>query len=118
MDTGPRSASGLDAVPPFDKYHVLAELGRGGMATVYLAVVVGPGGFNKLVVLKQLLPCLADDSAACQAFLEEGKLADFIVVDRDVLTCPLDDLKETQVIETYLGGRLVHPRAGGKPAER
>jgi predicted amidohydrolase YtcJ len=39
--------------------------------------------------------------------LEQGKLADFIVVDRDVLTCPVDDIKDTQVLTTYLGGRKV-----------
>jgi predicted amidohydrolase YtcJ len=27
--------------------------------------------------------------------LEPGKRADFIILDRDVLTCPLDDLKTT-----------------------
>ena len=40
--------------------------------------------------------------------LEKGKLADFIVLDRDILTCPLDDVRTTQVELTYLGGRLVY----------
>lgn len=39
--------------------------------------------------------------------LETGKRADFIVLDRDVLTCPLDDLKTTQVRETWLDGKQV-----------
>ena len=42
--------------------------------------------------------------------LEPGKLADLIVVDRDVLTCPVDDVRETKVLRTYLGGRLVYER--------
>ena len=47
--------------------------------------------------------------------LEAGKLADFIVIDRDVLSCPVDDIRETSVLETYVGGRLVtRPRDGGK----
>lgn len=45
--------------------------------------------------------------------LEPGKLADFIVVDRDPLTCPLDDLKDTRVERTYLGGKLVYKRKPG-----
>lgn len=58
------------------KYHVLAELGRGGMSQVYLAAVAGPGGFNKLVVLKVLLDGLAsDDPAFIQMFLDEARLA-------------------------------------------
>jgi len=42
--------------------------------------------------------------------LEEGKLADFIIVDRDILTCPMDQIRETKVLSTYLNGRLVHQR--------
>lgn len=44
--------------------------------------------------------------------LEPGKLADFIVIDRDLLECPVDEVRETQVRETWLGGRRVHPREG------
>jgi predicted amidohydrolase YtcJ len=40
--------------------------------------------------------------------LEEGKLADLIVVDRDLLTCPEDDIKDTRVLRTYLGGKLAY----------
>ena len=44
--------------------------------------------------------------------LEPGKRADFIVVDRDLLTCPIDDLKATRVLETWVEGRAVFRRAG------
>ncbi len=40
--------------------------------------------------------------------IESGKLADMIVVDRDILTCPLDDIRETKVIRTILGGKTVY----------
>jgi hypothetical protein len=39
--------------------------------------------------------------------LEPGKLADFIVLDRDILTCPVDEIRTIQVTQTYLGGRVV-----------
>lgn len=39
--------------------------------------------------------------------LEPGKRADFILTDRDVLQCPLADLKDTQVTETWLDGKPV-----------
>jgi predicted amidohydrolase YtcJ len=39
--------------------------------------------------------------------LEAGKRADFIILDRDVLTCPIDDLKDTKVRETWLDGKRV-----------
>ena len=43
--------------------------------------------------------------------LEPGKLADFIVVDRDVLSVPTDELKDVQVLKTFVGGELVSTRA-------
>jgi predicted amidohydrolase YtcJ len=42
--------------------------------------------------------------------LEPGKLADFIVLGEDILTCPLDRIKDMTVERTYLGGRLVYCR--------
>lgn len=42
--------------------------------------------------------------------LEAGKLADFIVVDRDVLTIPVDELKDVQVLMTFVGGQLVYDK--------
>ena len=39
--------------------------------------------------------------------LEVGKRADFIILDRDILACPLDDLKTTQVRGTWLDGKLI-----------
>lgn len=57
------------------KFHLLAELGRGGMATVYLAVVRGPAGFNKLIVVKCLRPSLAAEPEFLEMFLAEARLA-------------------------------------------
>ncbi len=39
--------------------------------------------------------------------IEPGKLADLILLDRDPLTCPMDDLQKTQVLKTWLGGKIV-----------
>jgi hypothetical protein len=41
--------------------------------------------------------------------LEAGKLADFIVLDRDILMCPVDEVKDIQVRQTWLGGKQVYP---------
>lgn len=40
--------------------------------------------------------------------LEPGKLADLILVDRDPLTCPEDELRTTQVLWTMVGGKIVY----------
>ncbi len=42
--------------------------------------------------------------------LEPDKLADFIILGKDILTCPLDEIKDIQVERTYLGGKLVYQR--------
>jgi predicted amidohydrolase YtcJ len=39
--------------------------------------------------------------------LEPGKLADMILLDRDVLECPIENLADTRVLKTWLGGRPV-----------
>lgn len=57
------------------KYRVIAELGHGGMADVFLAVVRGPVGFNKLVVIKQLRQHLAEVPDFLDMFLDEARLA-------------------------------------------
>jgi predicted amidohydrolase YtcJ len=42
--------------------------------------------------------------------LEEGKLADLCVLDTDLLTCPEEDIRKTQVLRTYVDGKLVYER--------
>jgi predicted amidohydrolase YtcJ len=45
--------------------------------------------------------------------LEPGKLADMIVLDRDILTIPDEQILTLQVDRTYLGGILVYERKSG-----
>ncbi len=42
--------------------------------------------------------------------LEPGKLADFIILDKDILACPVDQIKDIAVQATYLGGKAVFER--------
>jgi serine/threonine-protein kinase len=58
---------------PFGKYLLDAELARGGMARVYLARLRGLGGFEKKLVVKQILPELASDPRFVTMFVEEAK---------------------------------------------
>lgn len=39
--------------------------------------------------------------------IEKGKLADLIVIDRDLLECRLEDVRSVKVLQTYLGGEKV-----------
>jgi predicted amidohydrolase YtcJ len=47
--------------------------------------------------------------------IENGKLADMIVLDRDLMTVPDEDIMKTQVDLTILGGKVVYDRAAAKP---
>ena len=40
--------------------------------------------------------------------IEKGKLADFVVLKSDILTCPLEEVRNMTVEQTYLGGKLVY----------
>ncbi len=40
--------------------------------------------------------------------LEPGKLADIVVLDRDLLSIPRDDIPNTRVLMTVLGGKTIH----------
>jgi serine/threonine protein kinase len=56
-------------------YEVVRKLARGGMAELFLARTVGPEGFEKLVVLKKILPSHAENPKFVRLFLDEAKLA-------------------------------------------
>jgi serine/threonine-protein kinase len=59
------------------KYRLIARLGSGGMAEVFLAVTGSPRGFNKLQVLKVLRTDLPEQERAdfVRMFRDEGRLA-------------------------------------------
>jgi predicted amidohydrolase YtcJ len=49
--------------------------------------------------------------------LEQGKAADFIIIDRDILAIPLDEVGATQVLSTYVDGKWVFQRPPGAAAK-
>ncbi len=76
MEGGGEAAGRLDEVPTAGgKHRFIAALGHGGMADVYLAVTVGPAGFNKLLVIKRLRQNLTDEPQLRAMFLDEARLA-------------------------------------------
>lgn len=42
--------------------------------------------------------------------LEPGKYADMVIWDKNLYTCPTDDLKELKVLKTILNGKIVYER--------
>jgi serine/threonine-protein kinase len=64
---------------PFGPYTLVRRLAVGGMAEVYLATLAGPRGFEKKVVVKQILPQLAREPELLQLFFDEAAIAQKLV---------------------------------------
>jgi len=56
----------------FGKYLLDGEIATGGMSKVFRARLRGPGGFEKRLVVKQILPQLAQDPNFIRMFVQEA----------------------------------------------
>lgn len=68
MESSPQGA-------PIDRYVVQKYLAEGGMGAIYLGKKLGAGGFEKEVVLKQLLPEFTQQQEFIDLFLREARLS-------------------------------------------
>lgn len=59
----------------FGRYQMVRRIGQGGMAEVYLAEVVGLGGFRKKVAIKRLLPHYAQNERFVTMLEDEARIA-------------------------------------------
>ena len=64
----------LSAIPMLGRYEVAGYLASGGMAEVLLGRVNGPRGFERVVVLKRILPHLARQASFVDMFLDEARI--------------------------------------------
>ena len=97
------------ATPPMSgqlgKYQLVAEIARGGMGIVYLSVAQGPGGFSKLLVIKELKAELVDDQSFLDMFLEEARLAARLNHPNIVQTYEVgQDDRRPYIVMDYLDG--------------
>ena len=61
-------------VDPSDRYELVKRLAVGGMAEIWLAKMRGIEGFERQVVVKSMLPHLAEEDQYVKMFLEEARL--------------------------------------------
>ncbi|MBN8616589.1 MAG: serine/threonine protein kinase [Deltaproteobacteria bacterium] len=59
----------------FGKYTLMRKLAVGGMAELFLALQRSVAGFEKLIVVKRILPHLAKDRAFIELILQEAKIS-------------------------------------------
>jgi serine/threonine-protein kinase len=91
---------------PYGKYELLERIGSGGMAEVYRAKMPGAAGFEKIVVIKRLLPHLTADGGMVSLFVEEAKLAAQVQHKNVVQVFELDQLPngEFYIVMEYVQG--------------
>jgi eukaryotic-like serine/threonine-protein kinase len=77
MTVEPRTSGKFDLPPgaTVGKYEIARKIATGGMAEIHLARARGTAGFEKLVVLKRILPHVAEDPMFVRMFLDEARLA-------------------------------------------
>lgn len=56
------------------RYQLLTKIGSGGMAEVYHARQISPGGFAKEVAVKRLLPWLTSERKVLDMFFDEARI--------------------------------------------
>jgi serine/threonine protein kinase len=65
----------LPAIARFKRFDILGRLAVGGMAEIFLAREEGPGRGARTVVVKRILPHVANDPRFVEMFLHEAELA-------------------------------------------
>jgi serine/threonine protein kinase len=65
----------LPAIARFKRFDILGRLAVGGMAEIFLAREEGPGRGARAVVVKRILPHVANDPRFVEMFLHEAELA-------------------------------------------
>jgi predicted amidohydrolase YtcJ len=109
LDSGALLANGSDA--PIEELDPLAGIRAGILRTLDEREGWHP---EQAVTVQQALAAttinpawLAGDERR-RGKLVPGYLADLVVLDRDLLSCPPEELPEVQVVATMLGGRWIH----------
>src|SRR5829696_4784917 len=95
-----------DRAPHTGKYQLIARVGEGGMADVFLALAHGAHGFDKLVILKRLRPMLAADVAFREMFVDEARIAGLLSHPNIVQTLEVGEYDGAFIIAMeYLEGQ-------------
>ena len=119
LDAGARVAFGSDwfVAPPTPLEGIYAAVTRRTLDDA------NPGGWvpeQRISVDEALRAYTATASYAefaedRKGVLAPGRLADFIVIDRDVTAMPPEAIRDARVVVTVVGGRVVFERATGSP---
>lgn len=95
-----------ERVQKFGKYELLDKIGAGGMAEIYKARYIGIDGFEKVLVLKKILPNFADNTAFIKMLINEAKLTSSLQHVNIVQIFELGEINDQYYIAMeYVNGR-------------
>jgi serine/threonine protein kinase len=72
-ETAPSAAGGEPIA--YGRYRLIKRIGIGGMAEVYRALVKGPQGWERELVVKRILPQLSGNAEFTRMFIREAKIS-------------------------------------------
>ncbi|MCW3976044.1 MAG: amidohydrolase [Candidatus Bathyarchaeota archaeon] len=112
LDNGIPVGIGSDSVssngtlwdPFINIHHAVTRISRNG--------VVLKDGQN--ITIEEALKCYTINNAILtfeedvKGSIQTGKIADFVVLEKDILTCPIDEVKDMRVLMTVVGGKVVY----------
>lgn len=91
--------------PTFGRYELLKRLAGGGMGEVFLARQRGLDGFQKLLVIKTLLPHLCDDDEFIAMFKDEARVSAQLIHPNICQVFEFDQVNDTYYMAMeYLRG--------------
>jgi len=104
---------GIKAGANFDHAVTMADVVKGIYVMVARKSETGQDlGQNEKVSVMDAVRAFTIDAAYLQfeekikGSIERGKLADMVVLDRDILSCPEEEIKDAKVLTTIVGGEI------------
>lgn len=114
MDAGLTTVLCTDNVPPSMLYPIWTAVTRTNRVT---GEAVAP---NQALTREQALRAATINGAYLLfaedkiGSIEPGKFADLVVLEKDILTCPEDEIKDIRVLLTMVGGNIVYQYDGAQ----
>jgi len=68
-------ATGIQFPQQFGRYYLTQKIAMGGMAEIFRAKSIGAEGFEKVVVIKRILPHFSEDEGFVTMFKDEARVA-------------------------------------------
>ena len=94
---------------PFGKYLLIDKVGVGGMAEVYIGKITGEEGFEKLLVIKKILPHLTTEDESVINFIDEAKVAALLQHENIIHVYDFGNIEDSYFIAMeFLFGKDLH----------